>query len=135
MARTVELVLNRESVTLKGKKYFNYYVACEIYGRKSKARIIPKDNGGYALLDILFDNGGDVKLLRKTNKQTNSNGSISMINTYTAVYTDPVSEKVYEVLVKPYKPSDEDWIKMYLESLREDSEDVSDVEGLEVEND
>lgn len=139
MAKINEMVLNRESVTAKGKTFYNYYVDCEVHGRKSKARIIPKDNGGYTLLDILFaaaeGNNEPVTLSRKQQKQTNSNGSITILTSYTAIYTESEDAEPYEVVVKPFRSSDEDWIKIYLASISKKEASVGTGDGIDVEED
>ena len=52
MARTNELKLERKIVKQKGKEYSNYFVECELWGRKGEARIIPKDTSGYAYDEV-----------------------------------------------------------------------------------
>lgn len=120
MAKVNELTLSKKVVNLKGKDYSNYFVMCDYHGKKSEARIIPKDNGGYAILDVLFEVAGEkpVTLVRKVSKQTDSNGSTRSVVNYTACFTPSPDEDTIEVAVKPYRPSDEDWIKLFISTLK-----------------
>lgn len=139
MAKINEMILERESVTSKGRTFYNYYVNCEVKGKKSRARIIPKDNGGYSLLDIIFAsaeiNNEPVTLSRKQQKQTNSNGTTTVLTSYTAIYSESEDMEAYEVAVKPFRSSDEDWIKIYLASISKKEPYVANGEGIDVEGD
>lgn len=129
MARTKEFNLNREINKSGGKEYSNYYVTCEVEGRKAKARFIPKDNGGYSILNVLFDKakGEPVSLSRKVTRNVNANGTSTQMVSYTAYFLNANGKKS-EVTVKPYRPSDEDWMKMYIAELPDDDNEVSESE-------
>lgn len=51
--RTIKI--ERETFERNGKTYFGYFVGGEVRGRAVKAGVRPPDNGGYAVLDILFE--------------------------------------------------------------------------------
>lgn len=136
MARTNELKLERKIVKQKGKEYSNYFVECELWGRKGEARIIPKDTSGYTLLDVMFgrsdEKGIPVSMIRKVTRNTNGNGQSTLITSYTAAFTDPETNYTVEVDVKPFRPSDADWIKNYIATMavpEEDEEEVTEENG------
>lgn len=108
MAKINELQLKREKNKFNGKDYFNYFIPCECLGHSEKARMIPKDNGGYIILDHLFDVVGEksVSVIRKVSKQTD-NGSTRQVITYTVRYNTSEDEEPVEIDIKCNRPSDE----------------------------
>ena len=47
--------VERETFEMDGKTYFGYFIKGNIRGRDVKIGIKPPDNGGYTVLDIVFD--------------------------------------------------------------------------------
>ena len=47
--------VERETFEMDGKTYFGYFIKGNIRGRDVKIEIKPPDNGGYTVLDIVFD--------------------------------------------------------------------------------
>lgn len=47
--------VERETFEKNGKTYYGYFVSGVIRGRQVKVGIKPPDNGGYTVLDIVFD--------------------------------------------------------------------------------
>lgn len=48
------LMVEREIYQKDGKDFYSYFVKGKIRGKEVKARLSPKDIGGYDLLDIVF---------------------------------------------------------------------------------
>lgn len=48
------LMVERETYQKDGKDFYSYFVKGKIRGKEVKARLSPKDIGGYDLLDIVF---------------------------------------------------------------------------------
>ena len=81
MANEKKLTVEREAFDLNGKTCYSYFVKGTVRGKEVKAQLIPQDNGGYVILDIVFDNADTAELVI---------GSISITNDKGEVYECPV---------------------------------------------
>ena len=54
--------VERETFERNGKTYFGYFVSGVVRGRQVKAGVKPPDNGGYTVLDIVFDGAMEADL-------------------------------------------------------------------------
>ena len=71
MKKEVTLVLEREAfVTKDGKEMYGYFVRGEAAGRKIKADFLAKDQGGYELLDLMFEINPKVNLIMHEESMT-----------------------------------------------------------------
>ena len=55
--------VERETFEKNGKTYYGYFVSGVIRGRQVKVGIKPPDNGGYTVLDIVFDGAMEADLI------------------------------------------------------------------------
>ena len=55
-----KIFVERETFEKDGNTYFSYFIKGNIRGRDVKIGVVPPDNGGYVVLDIVF-NGTDRK--------------------------------------------------------------------------
>lgn len=111
MAKTVseKIEVCRESFVSKktGSLLFNYFVRGTIRGREVKASLNPADNGGFDLLEIIFDGGDKAELLVKPYAITDDKtGETISGNTYEVVCRDENGDVYLGCPVKPARPSD-----------------------------
>ena len=99
-----------------GNEYFSFIVTGTVVkdgaSREVKASFIPKDKGGYPLMDILFGNKKSVDLIIKRESMV-SNGKRNYYYTYTARDIDSNGE-IWDISVKPQNVSDAEIMKMLL---------------------
>jgi hypothetical protein len=89
-----------------------YKLHCKIRGMETKADFIPKDPGGYALLEIIFNGEKSVELQVVKNK-FNIDGREIESTKYFATSVDEDGQ-VYQLEVVPRKDSDKATMKMLL---------------------
>ncbi len=109
-----QIVVERETFKLKDKEYFSYFVKGTVRGREVKAGVKPPDNGGYVVLDIVFDNAMSAELTVKPFEIKDDNGNVIKGNTYSVKSVDE-NGKVYECTVKPARASDKTLLTMLLD--------------------
>lgn len=109
-----QIVVERETFKLKDKEYFSYFVKGTVRGREVKAGVKPPDNGGYVVLDIVFDNAMSAELTVKPFEIKDDNGNVIKGNTYSVKSVDE-NGKVYECTVKPARSSDKTLLSMLLD--------------------
>ena len=109
-----QIVVERETFKLKNKEYFSYFVKGTVRGREVKAGVKPPDNGGYVVLDIVFDNAMSAELTVKPFEIKDDNGNVIKGNTYSVKSVDE-NGKVYECTVKPARASDKTLLTMLLD--------------------
>ncbi len=69
------LTLEREQYNGNdGKQYWSYFVRGKARGRDIKVDFVPKDTGGYELLDIVFDVKPTATLIMTDETMTDANG-------------------------------------------------------------
>ena len=109
-----QLTLERETYTGRdGKEYYGYIVRGVLRGREVKADIVPKDIGGYELLDILFDGDGEVVLTVTDEEKVDNFGNKTRYKTYAAETTDE-NGTLLTCDVKPKQSSDKCYITAFL---------------------
>lgn len=112
-----KLILERETfVGNDGKEYYSYLLKGKIKDRSIKVDFAPKDKGGYEVLDIVFEFGGDVELIMLEETMTSVDGKKTKYMTYTAKSIDTDGLQ-YECGVKPSRDSDKALLKMLLNQL------------------
>ena len=110
--RTIKI--ERETFERNGKTYFGYFVGGEVRGRAVKAGVRPPDNGGYAVLDILFDGAMETDLTVTPFELTTEDGRVITGNTYAVTSVDPETGVAYSCKVKPARESDKTLLQMLL---------------------
>ena len=109
-----QIVVERETFKLKDKEYYSYFVKGTVRGREVKVGVKPPDNGGYIVLDIVFDNAMSAELTVKPFEIKDDSGNIIKGNTYSVKSVDE-NGKVYECTVKPARASDKTLLNMLLD--------------------
>lgn len=104
--------VEREAFELNGKNYFGYFVSGNIRGRHVKAGIKPPDNGGYTVLDIVFDGAMEAELSVTPFEMKAEDGRNITGNIYAVTSTDPDTGEVYSCKVKPARESDKTLLQM-----------------------
>lgn len=110
-----QIVVERETFKLKDKEYFSYFVTGTVRGREVRAGVKPPDNGGYVVLDIVFDNAMSAELTVKPFEIKDERGNVIKGNTY-SVRSVGDDGKVYECTVKPARASDKTLLNMLLDN-------------------
>jgi len=106
--------VERETFESNGKTYFGYFVSGEVRGRKVKAGVKPPDNGGYTVLDIVFDGAMEADLTVTPFEMKAEDGRTITGNTYAVTSVDPETGEVYSCKVKPARESDKTLLQMLL---------------------
>lgn len=89
MKQEKTFVLERAPFTTKeGKEMYEYFVSCELYGKKRKAIFTAKDLGGYELLDLMFTIRPTATLVMWEEKMTDDKGNVTPYNVYEARVVD-----------------------------------------------
>mgnify|MGYP001070102310 CR=1 FL=1 len=60
-----KIKVERETYTKDDKTYFSYFIKGVIRGREVRIAVVPPDNGGFRVLDIVFDNAMSADLVLK----------------------------------------------------------------------
>ncbi len=114
---TAKVFLERKKYTgSDGREFWNYYVGGKIRNRNVEIDFMPKDNGGYEPLDIIFDVVDKAELLLSKEKTTSDDGKTMSYFTYKASVKD-TDGIVYECSVKPSRDSDKALFNMLLNTL------------------
>ena len=106
--------VERETFEMDGKTYFGYFIKGNIRGRDVKIGIKPPDNGGYTVLDIVFDGGMSADLGGTPFEMKTEDGKVITGNTYAVTSLDPETGEVYSCKVKPARESDKTLLQMLL---------------------
>ena len=118
-----QLTLERETYTGRdGNEYFGYIVRGVLRGREVKADIVPKDIGGYELLDILFDGEGEVLLTVTDEEKVDSFGNKTRYKSYVAETIDEDGTPLV-CEVKPKESSDKCYITAFLNQAKRTADD------------
>ena len=107
----------KQLVTKDGRLYFAYVVRGIIRGHEKKVDFVPKDQGGYEPLDILFDIAPKAELIISEEVMVNTDGSKTNYTAYKAQVVDEDGE-VCDCSVKPQRDSDKTLLKFLLIELR-----------------
>lgn len=109
-----QLYVEREPYEAKGKTYFSHYIKGTIRGTDVKILLAPPDNGGYTVLDIVYNGVNTADLIVKPFEMKNEKtGELITGNTY-FVQTIDKETGDYECSVKPLRNSDKNLLKMLL---------------------
>ena len=110
------LKIEREPYVSKktGKPGFTYYLKGTVRGREVKAKVVPKDKGGFEVLDIIYDGAIACDLRVEKGEMKNEDGDIVKFETYTVFSKDPTTGDEFDLKVKPDKDSDKAKFKFIL---------------------
>ena len=105
-----------KNVAKDGKEYWNYITKGKALGRDIRVDFMPKDKGGYEVLDILFSLQDKAKLVVGEESSTDVNGKTTRYKTYTLQVVDENDEDktIYDCSVKPSRDSDKALLNMLL---------------------
>lgn len=104
--------VERETFEKNGKTYYGYFVSGVIRGRLVKVGIKPPDNGGYTVLDIVFDGAMEADLTVTPYEMKTEDGRVITGNTYAVTSVDAETGEVYSCKVKPARESDKTLLQM-----------------------
>lgn len=93
-----------KGTTTDGRKRYYFEVRGEVRGRKVRANMLPKDVGGYQLLEIVFDEQDEVDLMVMYGNYTNDEGDKVAFHSYFAQVVD--GDNYFRCPVKPSSGSD-----------------------------
>ncbi|MDD3831652.1 MAG: hypothetical protein PHW00_03225 [Clostridia bacterium] len=108
------LYVEREPYEAKGKTYFSHYIKGNIRGTDVKILLAPPDNGGYTVLDIVYNGENTADFIVKPFEMKNDAGETIKGNTYSVQSIDKETGEIYECAVKPLRNSDKNLLKMLL---------------------
>lgn len=112
---TENLIVERETFTSKDKReMYGYFVRGKIRGRDVKVDFNAEDQGGYEVLDIIFDIKPTAELLITENEMTNDDGTKQHYTTYEVQNVDE-NGIVYKYKVKPARKSDKAYLDVLLQ--------------------
>ncbi len=119
---TVEKVENRFQIKREpfiskktGKPGFSYYLEGRVRGREVKAKVVPKDKGGFEVLDIIYDGALACDLrIEHGEIPDEKTGETIKFDSYIVFSEDPETGDIYDLKVKPDKDSDKAKFKFIL---------------------
>ena len=114
-----KIKVERETYNKEDKTYFSYFIKGVIRGREVRIAVVPPDNGGFRVLDIVFDKEMSADLVLKPYEIKDDKGKVLKGNTYAVVSKDKDGTE-YECPVKPARASD----KIFLKMLDKNKKDV-----------
>ena len=109
--------LTREQFDGKNKeKYWSYAIHGKVRGRDVKVDFVAYDQGGYEVLDIIFDVKSTAELVITDGEMTNQDtGEVVKFRTYEARNVDPVDGMEYRYKIKLARESDKALLNMLLQ--------------------
>ncbi len=111
---TNNLIVEREQFTAKdGREMWGYAVYGEVRGREVKVDLVAVDQGGYDVLDIIFDIKPTAELVMHDETITNEDGTKRTYTVYEVQNADEDGE-IYSYQVKPAKKSDKSLLDFIL---------------------
>jgi len=105
--------VERETYVRNGKEYFGYFIKGNLRGVDVKAKIMPPEFEGYAVLDIVFGKEMAADLIVTPYAMKDDFGKTIRGNTY-SVRTVDTDGTVYECPVKPANASAKAILSMIL---------------------
>lgn len=108
-----KIKVERETYNKEDKTYFSYFIKGVIRGREVRIAVVPPDNGGFRVLDIVFDNAMSADLVLKPYEIKDDKGKVLKGNTYAVVSKDKDGTE-YECGIKPFRSSDKTLLNMLL---------------------
>lgn len=115
MASNKQIFVERETFVKNEKTYFSYFIKGKVRGKDVKVAIVPPDNGGYPLLDIVFGSEMKAELTLKPYEiKDERTGNVITGNSYGVRTVDKETGEIYECPIKPYRSSDKAILGMLL---------------------
>ena len=109
-----KIFVERETFEKGDKTYYSYFINGTIRGREVKIGVIPPDNGGFTVLDIVFGNEMSAELVLKPFEiKDEKSGQVLKGNSYAVRSVDENGE-VYECPIKPSRASDKTLLNMLI---------------------
>ena len=110
-----QILVERETYTKNDRTFFSYFVKGVVRGKTVRAAMVPPDNGGYSLLEIVFGDDMQAPLSVKPFEiKDDKTGEVIKGNTYSVSTTDKDTGDVYECPIKPFRKSDKALLNMLL---------------------
>lgn len=110
-----QIFVERETFDKNDRTYFSYFIKGKVRGKDVKVAIVPPDNGGYALLDIVFGSAMQAELTLKPYEiKDEKTGKVISGNSYGVRTVDTETGEVFECPVKPFRSSDKTLLTMLL---------------------
>lgn len=109
-----KLIVEREPREYNGKTYYNYLVKGVIRGKEVKAALAPTDNGGFALLDIVYNDETCAELTTTPYEITDEKTKKTVKGVTYGVRNVDENGEIYECKVKPFRSSDRTLLEMLL---------------------
>ncbi len=116
-ANTTEnlLILYREQFETKdGRELYNYILKGKFKGRDVKVDFIAHDQGGYEVLDMVFELNNTAELVIKEDTMVDANGEVKPFTVYHAQNKDE-DGIILDCRVKPARDSDKSILKYLLQ--------------------
>ncbi len=107
------IFVEREPYEKNGKSYFTYFIKGVVRGKDVRVAVVPPDNGGYVVLDIVFDKEMACELVLKPYEIKDEKGNVVKGNSYAVCSADENGE-IYECKIKPFRDSDKRLLGMLL---------------------
>ena len=112
-----KLLVEREVFNSKdGREMYGYFVRGKIRGRDVKVDFNAKDQGGYEVLDIIFDISPTAQLTMHDEEMTNEDGTKQTYTVYEVSNTDE-DGIVYSYKIKPARESDKAYLSVLLQQI------------------
>lgn len=112
----LKLFVEREGfVGSNGEQYWAYVVKGQVRGRDIKIDFMPKDKGGYEVLDIVYSASPKAELIMCNETMTDANGKTTRYVSYKVLTKDALGE--LECGVKPSRDSDKALLTMLINQL------------------
>lgn len=110
-----QIFVERETFVKNDKTYFSYFIRGKVRGKDVKVAIVPPDNGGYSLLDIVFGDEMKAELtLQPYEIKDDKTGRVIAGNTYGVRTVDKDTGEIFECPIKPSRKSDKTLLNMLL---------------------
>lgn len=107
------IMVEREPYEYKGKHYHRYFIRGKVRNQDIKLQVMPHDNGGYTVLDIVYNNEMKAELVILPYEMKDASGNLITGNTFKVRSVDENGE-VYECPIKPSRRSDKTLLDMLL---------------------
>ncbi len=110
-----QIMVERETFTKNDHTYFSYFIKGTVRGKDVKVAIVPPDNGGYALLDIVYGDAMAAELTLKPYEiKDEKTGNVITGNSYGVRTVDKATGEIFECPVKPFRSSDKAILNLLL---------------------
>ena len=108
------LFVERETYEKNDKTYYSYFIKGVIRGKDVRVALVPPDNGGYAVLDLVFGDAEKAELFSTPFEiKDDRTGRIVKGNSY-GIRTVDENGEVYECAIKPFRASYKTLLQMLL---------------------